>query len=85
MYMPGRGDEVKGSIKEAAGKVTGNERLQAEGKADQAKGKAARETAGAANQVAGNVKKGTGKVLGNEQMKAEGTAQNLKGRGQSAG
>ena len=45
MYMPGRADEVKGSIKEVAGKVTGNERLQAEGNADQAKGKAARETA----------------------------------------
>lgn len=31
-------DKVKGKIKEAAGKVTGNERLEAEGKADQAAG-----------------------------------------------
>ncbi|MCX4744529.1 CsbD family protein [Kitasatospora sp. NBC_01287] len=31
-------DKVKGAVKEGAGKVTGNERLQAEGKADQVKG-----------------------------------------------
>jgi uncharacterized protein YjbJ (UPF0337 family) len=32
------GDKIKGKAKEAAGHVTGNERLKAEGKADQAKG-----------------------------------------------
>ncbi|AXG78906.1 CsbD family protein [Streptomyces paludis] len=32
------GDKLKGKAKEAAGKVTGNQRLEAEGKADQAKG-----------------------------------------------
>ena len=31
------GDKLKGTAKEAAGKAVGNERLQAEGKADQAK------------------------------------------------
>ncbi|MFJ8043923.1 CsbD family protein [Kitasatospora sp. NPDC096147] len=31
-------DKAKGKLKEGAGKVTGNERLEAEGKADQAKG-----------------------------------------------
>ncbi|MFI0353325.1 CsbD family protein [Actinomadura sp. 9N407] len=31
-------DKVKGKAKEAAGKTTGNERLQAEGKSDQVKG-----------------------------------------------
>jgi len=31
-------DKLKGNIKEAAGKMTDNERLEAEGKADQAKG-----------------------------------------------
>ena len=30
-------DEIKGKAKEAAGKVTGNERLEDEGKADQVK------------------------------------------------
>ncbi|MER8187967.1 CsbD family protein [Kitasatospora sp. NPDC094015] len=32
------GDKVKGKVKEGAGKVTGNERLEAEGRADQVKG-----------------------------------------------
>lgn len=31
-------DKLKGNVKEAAGKMTDNERLEAEGKADQAKG-----------------------------------------------
>ena len=33
-------DKAKGKIKEAAGKAVGNERLTAEGRADQAKGDA---------------------------------------------
>ncbi|MEU4302975.1 CsbD family protein [Kitasatospora aureofaciens] len=31
-------EKAKGAVKEGVGKVTGNERLQAEGKADKAKG-----------------------------------------------
>jgi uncharacterized protein YjbJ (UPF0337 family) len=38
--MAGTTDKVKGSIKEAAGKVTGDRRTEAEGKTDQAKGTA---------------------------------------------
>ncbi len=36
--MSGKTDEVKGRIKEAAGVLTGNDKLRAEGKADQAVG-----------------------------------------------
>ena len=36
--MGGKTDEVKGRIKEAAGVLTGNDKLRAEGKADQAVG-----------------------------------------------
>ncbi|MFI5645419.1 CsbD family protein [Kitasatospora sp. NPDC051705] len=32
------GEKIKGVAKEGAGKLTGNERLEAEGKADQVKG-----------------------------------------------
>ncbi|MGW4696105.1 CsbD family protein [Kitasatospora cineracea] len=32
------GDELKGTVKETAGEAVGNERLEAEGKADRAKG-----------------------------------------------
>jgi uncharacterized protein YjbJ (UPF0337 family) len=36
--MEGTVDKIKGNVKEAAGKVTGDRRLEAEGKADQVKG-----------------------------------------------
>jgi uncharacterized protein YjbJ (UPF0337 family) len=38
--MAGTEDKVKGSLKEAAGKVTGDTRTEAEGKTDRAKGEA---------------------------------------------
>jgi uncharacterized protein YjbJ (UPF0337 family) len=37
--MGGKTDVVKGRIKEAAGALTGNDKLRAEGQADQAVGK----------------------------------------------
>jgi len=37
--IKGMSDQAKGSIKDAAGKVTGDTKLQAEGKMDKAKGK----------------------------------------------
>lgn len=44
-HVKGAADKAKGAIKDAAGKVTGDTSLQAEGKMDKAKG-AAHETAG---------------------------------------
>jgi uncharacterized protein YjbJ (UPF0337 family) len=38
--MAGEKDKVKGAVKEAAGKVTGDRRTEAEGKTDRAKGEA---------------------------------------------
>ena len=37
--IKGMGDQAKGSLKDAAGKATGDSKLQAEGKMDKAKGK----------------------------------------------
>jgi uncharacterized protein YjbJ (UPF0337 family) len=37
-HVKGAADKAKGSIKEVAGKVTGDEKLQTEGKLDKAKG-----------------------------------------------
>ncbi|HEV7224652.1 MAG TPA: CsbD family protein [Pirellulales bacterium] len=37
--MSGKTDEVKGRVKEAAGALTGDEKLKREGKLDQAAGK----------------------------------------------
>jgi uncharacterized protein YjbJ (UPF0337 family) len=38
--VKGRTDQVKGSVKEATGKVVGNRNLEAEGKIDKSTGKA---------------------------------------------
>jgi uncharacterized protein YjbJ (UPF0337 family) len=39
LIMAGKAEEVKGRIKEAAGALTGDDKLRAEGQADQAVGK----------------------------------------------
>ncbi len=39
-HLKGAADKVSGAAKEAAGKVTGNKKLEAEGKIDKAKGEA---------------------------------------------
>ena len=51
--MSGKSDIVKGRIKEAAGALTGNDKLREEGKSDQAVGKAKQ----VVEKVANNVKK----------------------------
>jgi uncharacterized protein YjbJ (UPF0337 family) len=47
-HVKGAADKAKGAIKDAAGKLTGNKKMQAEGKFEKAKG--------AAHNVAGDVK-----------------------------
>lgn len=47
-HVKGAADKVKGTIKDAAGKLTDDKKLQAEGKFDKAKG--------SAHNVAGDVK-----------------------------
>jgi uncharacterized protein YjbJ (UPF0337 family) len=47
-HVKGAADKAKGAIKDTAGKVTGDKKLQTEGKMDKAKG--------AAHNVAGDVK-----------------------------
>ena len=47
-HIKGTAEKAKGAIKETAGKVTGDKKLQTEGKLDKAKG--------AAHNVAGDVK-----------------------------
>jgi uncharacterized protein YjbJ (UPF0337 family) len=47
-HIKGAADNVKGAIKDTAGKLTGDKKLESEGKLDKAKG--------AAHNAAGNVK-----------------------------
>jgi uncharacterized protein YjbJ (UPF0337 family) len=58
--MSGKTDVVKGRIKEAAGALTGNDKLRAEGKTDQAVGK----TKQVVQKTADTVKKAVKKVIG---------------------
>lgn len=59
VVMSGKTDVVKGRIKEAAGALTGNEKLRAEGRTDQAVGEAKQ----AVTKAVGRVKKAVKKVL----------------------
>ena len=55
--MSGKTDVIKGRVKEAAGTLTGNDKLRDEGKADQAVGKAKQAVQKAADKVKSAVKK----------------------------
>ncbi|HET9147689.1 MAG TPA: CsbD family protein [Acetobacteraceae bacterium] len=49
--VEGAAKQAKGSIKDAAGKITGDANLQAEGKADKAKGKIQNAVGGAKDKM----------------------------------
>ena len=49
--VQGAWDKVKGAVKETAGKATGDEKLEAEGKADKVAGKAESAVGGAKDTV----------------------------------
>ncbi len=51
--VAGAADKAKGSVKEAAGKVTGDAKLKAEGKADKAGGAVKNAVGGASDAVKG--------------------------------
>jgi uncharacterized protein YjbJ (UPF0337 family) len=50
-HVKGAADKVKGAVKDTAGQLTGDEKMQAEGKVDKAKG-AAHNAAGDAKDTA---------------------------------
>lgn len=89
--LKGMADEAMGNVKQGVGDLTDNERLQAEGKAQELKGEARQEAAkaaeraeGAMEELGGNIKQGVGRLIDNEQMEAEGKAQELKGEARRA-
>ncbi len=82
----GKLEEIGGSIKKNLGDLTGNERMEAEGKADQMQGQGRQDVAkgvgqakGGLEELKGNVKQGLGDMTDNERMQAEGKADELKG------
>ncbi len=58
--MGGKMDEAKGRVKEAAGALTGNNKVRAEGKADQAVGKVEQVAKKAVDKTKEAVKKARG-------------------------
>jgi uncharacterized protein YjbJ (UPF0337 family) len=78
--MTGRKDEFMGGVKEGLGKMTGNEGLEAEGKAQKNMGEAKREMSGAAHEAKGGFKKAAGKLLGSPTLQAEGEVEKAQGR-----
>ena len=49
--VEGSAKQMKGSVKDAAGKLTGDSRLEAEGKADKAEGKVQNTIGGAKDKI----------------------------------
>ena len=83
--MGNRMHEIKGNVKEGVGKITGNEELQAEGRAEHDTAHAARHAKGIGNQVKGHIEEGVGRLTGDEETEARGVADRLKGDIQRAG
>ena len=83
--MSDRMDELKGNVKEGVGKLTGNERLEAEGDAEADAAKARRETKGHLRETGGRVKEGVGDLVDNESLEAEGKADRLRGKAERLG
>jgi uncharacterized protein YjbJ (UPF0337 family) len=77
--MSGHGNEIKGGLKEAAGKLVGDEGLEAEGEAQKTAGRTERKVEGAFDEAKGAVKKGVGKLIDSPTLQAEGEVDKAKG------
>lgn len=91
MRNEGKGEELGGKLKAGVGKLIGNEKMQAEGRFHEAKGKARQQVAraaakakGKADEALGAAKGGLGEALDDERMEAEGRLQELDGRERQA-
>ena len=78
--MSERMDELKGNVKEGVGKATGNERMEAEGKAEHDSAEARRKVKGGATEVQGHIEEGLGRVSGDEDLRERGAVDRLKGK-----
>jgi len=83
--MGDRMDELKGSVKQGAGKLTGDEDLEAAGQAEHDVAHAKRHAKGVGNQLKGTAEEGVGKLTGDEETRARGAADRLKGDVQRTG
>lgn len=84
----GKLDEVVGNVKQGVGNAFGNERLEAEGRAQELGGESRQDAAktvgtakGMVEEAKGTLKQGLGGLTDNERLEAEGRADELKGEG----
>ena|SRR5579859_4157995 len=84
-HMGDRIDETKGNVKKGLGNLTGNDKMEAEGRTEADTAHARRQVKGAGNQVKGSVEEGLGKVTGDDETRARGTADRIKGDAQRTG
>lgn len=91
MRNEGKGEEIGGKLKAGVGKLIGNEKMQAEGRLHQAKGKAKQQVAkgaekvkGKAQEALGAAKSGVGSAIDDERLEAEGRIQELEGEERQA-
>jgi len=70
--MSDRIDELKGSVKEGAGKISGERDLEAEGRGERTVAETKRNVKGAANEAKGRIEQGIGKLTDDEKTRAEG-------------
>jgi uncharacterized protein YjbJ (UPF0337 family) len=77
--MGERIEEMKGNVKKNVGKVTGNKRLEAEGRTEQTTARATRQAKGVGREMKGRVEEGLGNVTGDDEARARGIADRLSG------
>jgi uncharacterized protein YjbJ (UPF0337 family) len=85
--VKGAGQEVKGTVKEAAGRAVGNPRLQVEGNLEKNLGKVRQAAAqsleavkGSLQEAKGALKRGMGEALGNAGLAGKGEAERVSGK-----
>jgi uncharacterized protein YjbJ (UPF0337 family) len=83
--MSDRVDELKGTLKEGAGRLTDDKELEAEGRGEKTVARAERKVKGIGNQIKGSIERGVGKMTGHEETEARGAADQLKGDAQRTG
>jgi uncharacterized protein YjbJ (UPF0337 family) len=83
----GKAEKMGGTIKKTIGKLIGNERIEAEGRAKELQGQAHMEAGkteerirGTVEELAGAAKNRVGHLIDNEQMQVEGKLGEIKGR-----
>lgn len=85
MGLRDRLDEAKGKLKEGADKLTDDEQLAAEGRAEAESARARRKVKGLGREAGGAVKEKVGELTGDEATRAAGRAGRLRGKAERSG